>query len=104
MKKIIFPKNELINLISFKKAKKRYKKQLLYKNYFRIFWYSKIFIILIIILLLVFIYIKRENNSYNKKKYKINDIEYKNNFLNNELPKKNRINIINSDINYHNFY
>lgn len=81
MKNIIFPKNELIN------------------NNFRTFWYSKIFIILIIILLLIFIYLKREKNSYNKKEYKINDIEDKNNFLNNELPKKSRLNIINSDIN-----
>ena len=99
MKKIIFPKNEFLYFISFKKKSiKRNKKKILYKNNFRTFWYLKIFLILIIILLLVFIYLKRKKNSYNKKEYKINVIEYKNNFLNNELHKK-RLNIINSDIN-----
>jgi hypothetical protein len=68
----------MIYLISSKNkiTKKKNNKKILYKSNFRIFWFSKIFIILLIILLLVFIFLKKEKNSYNKK-----------------------LNIINSDIN-----
>ena len=87
---MLLPENELKNIISFNKARRR-KTNKVSKYNFTTFWYPLILKI-IIILLLVFFYLKQSNNLYIIKNYIINDFNYKSKQKN-----TSKVNIINSN-------